>query len=227
MSLQVQKHTGLELVGEILRSPAELVQQEISLKITNVFSKPLVRKVFKENPAIGFTFVTAMVKRFTDSFGFSTKLTENQIEMIAIDALEYFSYESIEDMIIFFKMARSGKFGTTNRGIDSNLIFGEWFPKYMDLKSAERERLIIKKQGDLKRTAKDLEKVKNTYLLIEEKKKQKEKKRKYEEVELYVDRITKTMDRQMLEDTILDWQKDSIKKPYLDLLKKKRKHIKK
>jgi len=34
------------------------------------------------------------------------------------------------------------------------------------------------------------------------------------------------MDRQLLEDTIIDWEKDQVKKPFLDILKRKRKTIK-
>jgi hypothetical protein len=45
-------------------------------------------------------------------------------------------------------------------------------------------------------------------------------------VENYIDRITKNMDRQLLEDTITDWSRDPERKPYLDLLKRKRKTIK-
>ncbi|MDB0600069.1 hypothetical protein PL373_02635 [Tenacibaculum maritimum] len=77
-----------------------------------------------------------------NSFAFATKLTDDQIDILTVDALDKFSHESLEDILLFFKMARSGKFGTTKRGVDSNLIFGEWFPMYLDLKSRERETVI-------------------------------------------------------------------------------------
>ena len=53
-----------------------------------------------------------------------------------------------------------------------------------------------------------------------------EKKNFVKRVENYIDKITAYMDRQMLEDTILDWSKNPGRKPYLDILKRKRKTIK-
>ena len=49
---------------------------------------------------------------------------------------------------------------------------------------------------------------------------------KLKEVKNYIEKITENMDRQMLEDTIIDWEKDEKKKPYIDYLKRKRKEIK-
>ena len=59
--------------------------------------------------------------------------------MLTIDTLEHFSYESLEDIILFFKMARTGAFGSTKKGVDSNLIYGEWFPAYLEKKAQIRE----------------------------------------------------------------------------------------
>jgi len=141
---------------------------EMGLTIQSTFSKPNIRSVFKgETAQIGFSVVNVLVTRFINSFGFSTKLDPMQIEMITVDTLENFAYESIEDILLFFKMARSGKFGTTKRG----------------------DKLDTKK------------------------------------VEVYVDKITKDMDRQLLEDTILDWEKDPIKKKHIHILKAKRKTV--
>lgn len=48
-----------------------------------------------------------------------------------------------------------------------------------------------------------------------------------ERASAFIDEYVCDMDRQVLEDTITDWQKDLITKPYVYLLKKKRKTIKK
>lgn len=213
------EQTGLCLVNSILKNELSVSKLELSLTVKDTFQKPLVRSVFKgDNGAIGFTFVNAMAKRFVDSFGFSTKLSPGQIEMLTVDTLENFNYESIEDIILFFKMARSGKLGATGRGVDSNLIFGEWFPKYMELKAEERERMYEKEKNERASKTVTIEDVKKTYSEIE---KNNFKKKVVE----HVDKITKDIDRQMLEDLILDWEKDEQRKPYVRLLKAKRKSV--
>lgn len=192
---------------------------ERSLTIEKTFSKPTLRSVFKGDAgSILFSVANVLVTRFVDSFGFSNPLNDQQIEMITVDTLEAFNYESLEDMVLFFKMARSGKFGTTKRGLDSNLIFGEWFPMYLEQKSYLREQDYEKQKNQRKADPDSKNAVAITYARIAEKKRLKN-------IQAHVDQITKKMDRQMLEDTILDWEKDPKKAPYVGLLKKKRKDI--
>ena len=193
---------------------------ELVLSIDKCLEKPTIRSVFKnEFTQIGFSVVKVLVVRFMDSFGFSTKMNDIQIDTLTVDALEKFSYDSLDDIVLFFKMARSGSFGTTKRGVDSNLIFGEWFPMYLEKKAEIREQNYLKQKAEDSRTQATDEDVKSTYEKIA-------KKNMVRKVELYVEKIIQTMDRQLLEDTILDWSKDPIKKPYLDILKRKRKTIK-
>lgn len=208
----------LNLSKDIIQGKAGLARMEMGLQIKDTFSKPTIRSVFKQHGKIGFSVATVLVQRFADSFGFSTKLTENQVETITVDTLENFSYESLEDIILFFKMARSGKFGTTGRGIDSNLIFGDWFPKYLEQKAELREREYERKKSEMKATPVSMEDVKKTYS-------ENQQKQNWEKAKLFVEKITKNMDRQMLEDTIIDWEKDPKKKYYVKLLKAKRRTI--
>jgi hypothetical protein len=194
---------------------------EINLKIQNTFSKPPIRSVFKgEHLAVGFTLIEFLVKRFLNSFGFSTKHTSEQIEMIAIDTLENFGYESLEDIILFFKMARTGKFGETQKGVDSNLIFGKWFPMYLDKKSQLRE----KKHNDLKQESKNqnaisIADVEFTYRKTMIKKIE-------SDAESFIINYTKNMDRQMLEDTINHWSRDKQLTKHVEILKSQRRVIK-
>lgn len=219
--LQTSKPTGLELATKIISKSVNVGSLEISLTVSEALTKPLVRKVFKNRDGEAFTLITFLVKRFVDSFGFSTKMNDTQIEMLAIDTLEYFSYESIEDIILFFKMARSGRFGATIRGVDSNLIFGSWFPMYMELKSNEREKSVQEKKIE---TSVDKRGVSMDAVIREKEKVYKANKLK--EVERYVDKICLNFDRQILEDNITDWSKDDERKEFVYLLKLKRRSIK-
>lgn len=191
----------------------------MGLSIEKTFDKPLFRSVFKgENAKIGFSVVRVLVTRFMESFGFSTKMSDNQIDTLTVDTLEKFNYETLDDIILFFKMARSGSFGATKKGVDSNLIYGEWFPMYLEKKAEIREQNYMKQKAETSRLQTTDDDVVSTYKKISENNMTKK-------VEIYVDEITKNMDRQLLEDTIIDWEKDPIKKPYLDILKRKRKTI--
>tara|TARA_R110002020_G_scaffold318905_10_gene534577 strand:- start:6370 stop:7014 length:645 start_codon:yes stop_codon:yes gene_type:complete len=196
-----------------------LVRQEMNLSIQDTFSEPNIRSVFKgDHGGVGFSVVNILVTRFIDSFAFSNKMSPDQIEMLTVDTLENFSYESLQDIILFFKMARSGKFGNTHRSPDNNLIYGEWFPKYLEQKALIREQNYDKEKNELRAKVVTTEDVKKTYSEIE-------KKNLHQQRLQYIEKITKDMDRQILEDTIVDWEKDEARKPYVKYLKMKRKTV--
>jgi len=193
----------------------------MQLTIQQTFDKALIKSVFKgEAGQIGFSVVNVLVTRFIDSFGFSTKLNSTQIETLTVDILENFQYETLEDIIIFLKMARTGKFGSTGRGVDSNLILGDWFPKYLDKKAEIREQnyQVEKTEFISNNSAVDL-----YYKNIQKKK---EQKKIFDNMISEIDKMVLNMDRTMLEETILDWSKKDEMKPYLDYLKRKRLIIK-
>lgn len=193
------------------------------MQIVDTLNKPTLRAVFKEHGNIGFSTLQILTKRFVDGFGFSTKLSDAQIEMITIDASDAFKYESLQDVILFFKMARSGKFGTTNRGLDSNLIFGTWLPMYLEQKAQAREEEYKKNKDQMNSEPLSYDSVQKFY------KKHKDSKKNQENLEYAkrrIDEITKDFDKQMLEDTITDWESKEEFKPWVFLLKKKRKTIK-
>lgn len=211
-----QWETTLNLSKNIVSGLANMPHIEMGLTIQQTFNSPNIRSVFKgENGSIGYSVVNVLVKRFLDSFGFSSKLNESQVEVLTVDILETFAYESLEDIILFLKMIRQGKFGTTNRGVDSNLILGEWLPKYLDLKADLREQNLIKENNERNTKQISFEDVKKAY-----------KKPTEKVVSDYVDKITTNIDRQMLEDLITDWEKDPKRKPYVRILKNKRTVIK-
>lgn len=209
----------ISLSRAIVAGTAELAPLEMTLTIQDTFEQPIVRKVFSgEGAVIGFSVVKVLVTRFIDSFGFSTKLSETQLEILTVDTIENFKYETLQDIILFFKMARSGKFGSTKRGVDSNLIFGEWFPMYMELKSDTREQIYQKEKSEMNKNLVSIEDVKKTYQKLTEKP-------FLERVKSYADKITEGINREQLEVLIKEWDEDPQKKPYVQLLKVKRKTI--
>ena len=193
---------------------------EMSLKIEDTLDQPTTKKVFSgENSQIGYGVINILVKRFIDSFGFSTKLSDTQIEVLTVDTIEKFKYESLDDVILFFEMGRQGLLGTTKRGVDSNLIFGEWFPMYLEKKALKREERYLREKSILNENTRGLtsEEVKKAY------EREKEKANPFRNKVLkYIETITKDISREQLEILILEWESDEVKKPYIRDLKKKR-----
>lgn len=212
----------LDLSKNIISGTASLAILEMNLSLKNTFDNSNIRSIFKgDNGQIGFSVVNILVKRFMESFGFATKMNETQLEVLTVDTLEKFAYESLEDIILFFKMARTGQFGSTMRGVDSNLIFGEWYPMYLELKATEREKLYqnekvnyTKDQLTTQDVLKAYESRKNTPQEIHDKQIK------------WIDDFTKDFNREQLENTILLWEKDESKKQYMRLLIMKRRDIK-
>jgi hypothetical protein len=211
----------LDLAKNIVAGTVNVGAYEIGLSIDKNLDKPVIRSLFKnENCHIGFSVVKILVNRFIESFGFSTKLSETQLEILTYDTLEKFSYDSFEDIVLFFKMARSGTFGTTKRGVDSNLIFGEWFLMYMEMKAEARERQQLKQKKQTEESLLSIEEVKKSYEKI------KPNNTFRDRVIVYINKITQGMTRLELEDLIQAWSEDDQKKPYLNELKIKRLIIK-
>lgn len=181
-----------------------------------------MRTAFKGDDlgTLAFSTMSVLVNRLLDSFAFTQKLSPNQIDVLTVAALEKFEYETLEDVIIFFKMARSGAFGAAKKSVDSNLLFGDWLPQYLDLKAQEREVFRNQQKSEYMDNS---EKVVKFY---ENRQKDIERKAKKERIKKHIDEITKDADKQILEDLIIDWQKDPIRRPYVDLLKRKRSTIK-
>lgn len=207
----------------ILNGKSNVSVIEMNLKLSDTLKCYSLKSVFKgeEKETIAFGVVKVLVGRFMESFGFSTKTTDIQLDTITVDTLENFQNDSLEDIILFFKMARTGKLGSTNRGVDSNLIFGDWFPKYLELKADAREKQYTKEKDSFKNESLSIEDVHRAY------KKQMNSGQKYwDKVKERIDEITKGFNRQQLEDLISEWEKDESKKKFMDSLRRKRLDIK-
>ena len=72
------------------------------------------------------------------------EMEDFQMKILAGDLYERFRTDTLDDIILMFKMARQGEFGKVYR-VDSFAIM-EWVPLYLEHKSAERERLIQEKK---------------------------------------------------------------------------------
>jgi len=117
----------------------ELVSIERTLTVEKCLSGALLVN-HKKNEKEVIKSIFLIVKRFNEIVNVGKKMNEDQMITLSSDLYERFSSESLEDIMLFFKMARSGEFGDFYR-LDSIVILG-WLPKYFDLKIQAREDAI-------------------------------------------------------------------------------------
>ncbi len=138
----------------------ELVAIESNLTIAKAMQGTHLRKVKEEIGTIQtITAITALVLRQKDFFNVKGNINQSQAATIAGDLLEIFGYETIEDIVMMFKMARQGQIGEKVWKLDTDTIFNQWVPAYMDLKSQEREKMHkkTKESGVIDLKKKDVE----------------------------------------------------------------------
>lgn len=164
--------------------------------------------------------VTYLLLRFSESFNVGKNISNTQAPMIAIDIIEKYPYETIEDIVLLLKQVRQGSIGDgKDYKLDGQNILNKWIPEYLDKKYTEFERM--KKQEHV--VSADKNAVEQFY---EKRRLEVIKKEQKEKMHLEIDEMVKNMDRQILEDTIADWEKKDEMKPYLDYLRSKRSFVK-
>lgn len=66
----------------------------------------------------------------------------SQATLLASDLLNYFKHESLEDIVLMFKMIRQGELGSGKGRLDHDVIFNIFVPAYLEKKAEARERQI-------------------------------------------------------------------------------------
>ena len=210
----------LSRAKQILSNPKGFGLVESDTDFKTCFNERKLAYVFKgEHKKIAFATIEFLVLRFVDSFGFSTQVSESRIETLITDFYDHFKHESLSDIVLFLKMARNGYFGATHKGVDSNLIFGDWFPKYLEKKAIERESIYIKEKSKEKESLVSIDDIRKAYQKLQNNTFQ-------DRVIAYVEKITTGINREQLEKLITEWENDKEQKKWAMLLKAKRTTIK-
>jgi len=199
-----------------------LIVFEKNLSITNAIDGTKLRKLEKEVGEVNtITAICYLLNRFNANFNVGKSLTIQQSATLASDIVEKYPYETIEDIVLMLKQVRQGIIGDgKDFKLDGQNVLAKWMPDYLDRKYAEVER---KNQKANEALAEENNAVEMFYAKRREQKAREEREQK---AKLHIDEMVKSMDRQMLEDTITDWSKKEEMKPYLDYLKRKRLIIK-
>ena len=87
----VKLEKTLEFSYKIIKGNSGLAQIERKLTINQSFSQPIINTVFKDkNSSTEFSVISVLVDRFMNSFGFSTKMTREQLYIITFDTFDNF-----------------------------------------------------------------------------------------------------------------------------------------
>ena len=203
-----------------------LIVFEKNLNLSNAIDGTKLQKLEKVVGEVNtITAVCYLLNRFNSNFNVGKSLTQTQSALLASDIVEKYPYETIEDVVLMLKQVRQGIIGDgKDYKLDGQNVLSKWFPEYLDRKYAEIERQHKKMQNE---NIKKLDDKDHPVMQFYAKRRlQKAQEEKIKNMRLEIDSMVKNMDRQMLEDTIVDWEKKEELKPYLDYLKRKRYTIK-
>lgn len=119
----------------------QLVKIEQNLTVSHVLAKcPIIATQSEKKHII--PEIIRIIEFFLKATG--KELETYQIQILAGDLYEKFKTDTLEDVVLMFKMARQSEFGKIYRC--DTLEIMEWCNKYLDYKSATREKLVYKKK---------------------------------------------------------------------------------
>ncbi|RKS00449.1 hypothetical protein [Flavobacterium sp. 102] len=210
------------------QNEVELLMQEKNLTVVKAIDGTKLLKLQKVVGEINVAkVITYFLMRFSQSFNVGKNINTTQASMIAVDIMEKYPYETIEDVLLMLKQVRQGIIGDgKDYKVDGQNVLGKdkWFEQYLENKYAEVERQNKKVSEDFSKQQQSSDHP--VAVFYKKRREEKAKKEKEALVRSQIDTLVENMDRQTLEKTITEWQDKPEMKPYLDYLKRKRKAIK-
>ncbi|HEY6143760.1 MAG TPA: hypothetical protein VIV55_10150 [Flavobacterium sp.] len=222
-SLSCVKQITAELITILAeQDEGKLITYEGNLNLAKASDGTTIKKLTKVlDDEILTTIIVFLINRLSENFNVGKKFTDEQAFMMAVDLKDIFGYETLEDILLMFRMARTGRIGDgKDFKLDSQVVFHKWIPQYLDLKADFREGEHNRIKSLSFSTVLTIEQVKNSYkrrISLQEREDRRNAR---------INEITEGFDREMLENLITEWQLDESKKPYLRYLTAKRLTIK-
>ncbi len=137
------KPSTIQLVNTLVNNdPVALIKYEEELTITKSIEGTSLRKMVKEtSKSTVIDVISYFANRLAENFNVGKKFTIEQCTIMAIDIVDVFCYETIEDVVLMFKYVRQGKIGDgKDFKLDSQTVFHKWIPQFLELKSIELEK---------------------------------------------------------------------------------------
>lgn len=145
--MSVCKNQTTALINSLANNnDTKLAFIESEMTFLNTYNGTLISKLSKENKGVTMKVIMYLLERLNDQFNMNLKLNRVQLVTISFDLLNKLKNETLEDVVLLFRMARLGELGGKLHRLDSHVIFNEWIPIYMEMKSIKREDLIREKR---------------------------------------------------------------------------------
>lgn len=126
----------------------ELAMFESELSISQAVDGTMLVHMANTNKKEVIKTLVFLISRMNDDYNCKQRMNQQQMFTMAIDLLDVFKYETIEDVMLMFKYARQGKIGGKIFKIDSNVVFNDWVPCYLEQKAIEREQRHAKAKSE-------------------------------------------------------------------------------
>lgn len=129
----------------VLKNFIRVSEIESGLSVSKSLESGLqIYEAKKQDPAMVVKLIARLIDLTSVFFNVNKNIDEYQLFMIANEVADNFQYENIEDLILCFKYARAGRYGSFSQlygRIDGEVIFN-WLNQYMMLKAEEREKQL-------------------------------------------------------------------------------------
>lgn len=121
---------------------------EQSISIQQTLTSPLLKKITNDIHSLRQTgrLISAIIERYAMQLNTHKEVDSRQFTVMALDLIELFANETLEDIILLFKYARNGKYGYRAR-FDISVVM-EWVPQYLEYKAIAREEMIQKQKAE-------------------------------------------------------------------------------
>lgn len=122
----------------------EIVSLETTLSVTKCLDLPTIHEVTKQLPAKNIIkAVREIILISAKTFKFSENMDLSQATILASDLISYFKHESLEDIVLMFKMIRQGELGSGKGRLDHDVVFTVFVPAYLEKKAEIREKQMM------------------------------------------------------------------------------------
>ena len=109
----------------------------VGAAMESVHIRNLDRYIGKPNIVKAITYLTL---RFAENFNMRGNFDAVQAAILANDLFDVFGYETLEDVVMMYKLARQGRIGDgKDFKLDGQTVMHKWVPTYLELKAIERE----------------------------------------------------------------------------------------
>lgn len=132
-----------------------LYRLDRDLKAVDAISAPKIAILSKQNMDATVRSITNVIGYMMKYFQVTSPMTTEQAVVFAQDFIREYPTDTIEDLLLCLREARSGKYGKTYHTIDSVKLF-DWWKQYVEAKYEMIERLNQNEKHDQYKVAEDI-----------------------------------------------------------------------